>query len=184
MPPTPDGHLEEKILRAASRLWRTRGESGLTLRAVARAAGTTTPTLYKRFRNKEALRTALAFRFRDEMNAEIYSVQTVEQVYRGYLSYAETKPHEFNLMRISLEKFLSPQSPQPGRTWFLSRMRERFGGTAEEYGRVFNAIFLMCTGAAAVLSTAGDPEVRDAVRKNCLDACDEVMQNVEIFRAK
>lgn len=184
MPPSADGHLQEKILRAASRLWRARGERGLTLRAVARAAGTTTPTLYKRFRNKEALRAALAIRFRDEMNVEIYSAPNVAGVYRGYLHYAEMNPNEYELLRMSFEKFLSPRSPQPGRAWFLRRMQEQFGGTAEQYRRIFNAIFLMCTGAATVLSSASDPEVREVVRKNCLDACDKLMENVAIFRTQ
>jgi len=46
MPPHADQLLEERILKAAQRLWRTRGEHGLTLRAVAREAGSTTPTVY------------------------------------------------------------------------------------------------------------------------------------------
>ena len=42
MPPHADQLLEERILKAAQRLWRTRGEHGLTLRAVAREARSTT----------------------------------------------------------------------------------------------------------------------------------------------
>jgi TetR/AcrR family transcriptional regulator, cholesterol catabolism regulator len=68
MPPHADQLLQERILKTAQRLWRTRGESGLTLRAVAREAGTTTPTVYKRFRNKQALRKALAERVRLQLN--------------------------------------------------------------------------------------------------------------------
>jgi AcrR family transcriptional regulator len=79
MPPISDKHLEERILKAARRLWRTRGERGLTLRAVAHEAGTTTPTLYKRFRNKQALRLALAYRLREELNAELFSSPSLEQ---------------------------------------------------------------------------------------------------------
>lgn len=77
MPPTADKHLEERILKAALRLWRKRGENGLTLRAVAHEADTTTPTLYKRFRNKEALRLALAFHFREELTADLLSSPTI-----------------------------------------------------------------------------------------------------------
>ena len=39
MPPKADKQLQERILKAAQRLWKTRGEHGLTLRAVAREAG-------------------------------------------------------------------------------------------------------------------------------------------------
>src|SRR5258706_14040361 len=94
MPPIADKHLEERILKAARRQWRTRGESGLTLRAVAREAGTTTPTLYKRFRNKQALRLALAYRLREEFNAELFSSPSPRPGNLGFLRYPETKPHE------------------------------------------------------------------------------------------
>ena len=87
MPPIADRKLEERVLKAAQRLWRTHGDKGLTLRAVARAAGTTTPTLYKRFRDKKALRLALALRVRDELNAELFSCSSLEEVYRRYLRY-------------------------------------------------------------------------------------------------
>src|SRR6266852_9130183 len=80
MPPHPDQQLQERILKAAQRLWRTRGEKGLTLRAVARQSGTTTTTVYKRFRNKEALRFALAERVYQELAAETTSAPTLKEV--------------------------------------------------------------------------------------------------------
>ena len=73
MPPHADQLLQERILKTAQKLWRTRGESGLTLRAVAREAGTTTPTVYKRFRNKQALRKALAERVRLQLNEYLFA---------------------------------------------------------------------------------------------------------------
>ncbi len=44
MPRKPDARLEGRILDAAYRMWSKRGERALTMRAVARASGTTTPT--------------------------------------------------------------------------------------------------------------------------------------------
>ena len=70
MPRTADQHLQERVLDAAQGLWRIKGEKGLTLRAVARRAGTTTTTVYKRFRNKEAIRLALAERVYRQLAAE------------------------------------------------------------------------------------------------------------------
>ena len=40
MPRQPDLEVEGHILDAAYRLWRSKGERGLTMRAVAREAGT------------------------------------------------------------------------------------------------------------------------------------------------
>jgi len=53
MPRKADVRLESRILDAAYRMWSERGEHALTMRAVASASGTTTPTLYERFSNKD-----------------------------------------------------------------------------------------------------------------------------------
>ena len=50
MPRPPDPDLEERILKAARKLWKKGGENALTMRAVAKAAGTkNTPAVYRRF---------------------------------------------------------------------------------------------------------------------------------------
>jgi AcrR family transcriptional regulator len=53
VPRQSDPYLEQNILEAASRLWARGGEKSLTMRAVAKAAGTTTPTVYERFRDRD-----------------------------------------------------------------------------------------------------------------------------------
>ena len=183
MPPIPDKHLEARILKAARRLWRTRGESGLTLRAVAHEAGTTTPTLYKRFRNKGALRLALATRLREELNAELFSSSNLEEVYRRYLRYAEENPHEYELLRMSWGYFFSPGSPRPGRAWALTQFAKRFGGESEDYTQVFDAFFLVCHGTATLLTVVDDEPVRKGIRENCIKVCDKLLANVAILRA-
>ena len=60
MPREADPQLEERILEAARKLWHKGGEKILTMRAVARAAGTTTPTLYERFKDKREILHALS----------------------------------------------------------------------------------------------------------------------------
>jgi AcrR family transcriptional regulator len=183
MPPIADKYLEERILKAARRLWRTRGERGLTLRAVAREADTTTPTLYKRFRNKEALRLALAYRLRDELNSQLFSSPSLEEVYRRYLRYAEENPHEYELLRLSWGHFFSPGNPRPGRAWALTQLAARFGGKPEEYASAFDALFLICHGTATLLTVADDKAVREALRESSIHVCDKLMANVAILRA-
>ncbi len=183
MPPIADKHLEERILKAARRLWRTRGETALTLRAVAHAADTTTPTLYKRFRNKEALQLALAYRLRDELLADLFTSPSLEEVYRRYLRYAEANPHEYDLLRLSWGQFFSPGNPRPGRAWVLTRMATRFGGNPENYAPVFDAIFLLCHGTATLLTVTDDKALRAEIRENCIKVCDKLLANVAILRA-
>jgi AcrR family transcriptional regulator len=182
MPPIPDKHLEERILKAARRLWRSHGDRGLTLRAVAQAAGTTTPTLYKRFRSKEALRFALAYRVREEMNAQLFSCPNLEEVYRHYLNYAEENPHEYELLRLSWGQFFAPENPRPGRAWALGQLAARFGGKPEDYLPAFDAMFLICHGAATLLTVMDDPGLRQALRHNTVEVCDRLLKNIGILR--
>lgn len=183
MPPIADKHLEERILKTARRLWRTRGESGLTLRAVAQEAGTTTPTLYKRFRNKNALQLALAYRIREELLAKLFTSPNLEEVYRRYLCYAEENPHEYDLLRLSWGQFFSPGNPRPGRAWVLTQLATRFGGEPESYSRVFDALFLLCHGTATLLAVTDDKVLRTELRENCITVCDQLLTNVAILRA-
>lgn len=183
MPPVADRHLEERILKAARRLWRAHGDEGLTLRAVAHAAGTTTPTLYKRFRSKEAIRLALASRLREELNAELFGSSTLEEVCRGYLRYAEANPHEYELLQMYWGHFFAPGSPRPMRVWVLAQLAARFGGKPESYELLFDTCFLLCHGTATLLVLSDDQRQRKAMHEACLRACDKLLENVSILRA-
>src|SRR5215469_8401299 len=122
MPRTPDQHLQERILKAAERLWRTRGEKGLTLRGVAKHAGTTTTTVYKRFRNREALRHAVAKRVQEGLAKKVM--------------YGSTWPEIFGKGR-----------PRPIQTWALNKLAQRFGGEPKDYVQANFALFLATHGA-------------------------------------
>jgi AcrR family transcriptional regulator len=181
MPPIPDKHLEERILKAAQRLWHTRGESGVTLREVARAAGTTTPTIYQRFRDKAALERALALRIRDELNAAICSSTSPEEACRRHLQYAETHPLEYRLLSTSWPT-LSPDVPRPARAWLLTQLAARFGGQPQEYSQIYYVLFLLCHGAATLLATEGDAALQEEMRENCIRVCEKTIENVAAFR--
>ena len=72
MPRKADARLEGRILDAAHRILSERGEESLTMRAVASACGTTTPTLYERFSNKEDLLSLLRRRARLNLFSAIF----------------------------------------------------------------------------------------------------------------
>jgi AcrR family transcriptional regulator len=182
MPPIADKHLEERILKAALRLWRTRGENGLTLRAVALEADTTTPTLYKRFRNKEALRLALAYRFREELTADLLSSPTIEQAHRRYLAYVKAHPREYELLSEYWGQFFS--TPRPVRTWMLTQLAARLGGEPNDYSAVYEGIFLICHGASMLLASVPDDHVLEATRKICVEVCDKMIENAPLYRAR
>jgi len=183
MPPIPDQQLEERILTASRRLWRKHGERGLTLRGVARAAGTTTPTVYKRFRNREAIRLALALRFREELFAVLFAASSVKEIPRQFLAFAEANPHEYALLHLSWAQLFAPGRHRPGKVWASAQMAARFGGPPETYGEVVDALFLLCHGTATLLTIGKDPATNEEMRKACLDTCDRIIEHIEIFRS-
>ena len=182
MPPTADKNIEERIMKAAQRLWRVRGARGLTLRAVAREAGTTTPTVYKRFRNKQALQIALALRFRQQLNEEVFSATTLEESAERYVRFAEEHPNEYQLLWTIWTDIFHPDLPRPGRSWFLAKLADRFGGKPEDYGHAFYSFFLLSHGTASLLAVPGDEVARDEVRRNFSAICRIFFRNIEIFR--
>lgn len=182
MPPHPDQHLEERILKVAQNLWKTHGEPGLTLRAVAKHAGTTTPTVYKRFRNREALLRALASRVRDQLNEELFQAKSLEDVHRRYLGWAENHPNEYHLMVRSWTDIFHPDLPRPGRAWYMIQLANRFGGNPEDYAQAFTTIFLLAHGAAALITTTTDTAAQAEIRDKFLFAADSLLKNIDVVK--
>ena len=183
MPPKFDARLEERILTAAERLWTAKGGKGLTLRAVAHHAKTTTPTVYKRFRNKKALQVALAHRFREELAEYCLSARTLEEAYRRYLRFAEDFPHKYELLWLVWTEVFRPDQPRPIRTWLLERLANRFGGKPEQFALTFYAIFLLSHGAATLLTVPGNEDVRKELRESFLAISDAILQRGDTFQS-
>src|SRR5260370_31066601 len=98
MPRKADARLEGRILDAAYRMWSKRGEHALTMRAVALASGTTTPTLYERFSNKDDLLSLLRRRARLNLFAPIKPSRTSGQICRRVLHSFAAHPSHYRLI--------------------------------------------------------------------------------------
>ena len=85
MPRLPDAALEERIVAAAIRLLDRGGEAAITLRAVAKEAGTTTPTIYQRFPDRATLMKRLIARLTDDVMDILEPQSSIEAIFRGYL---------------------------------------------------------------------------------------------------
>ncbi len=97
MPRHPDPDLEQRILDAASRLWARGGEKALTMRAVAKAASTTTPTVYERYRDREDILKALRLQTRRDLFAALSRTGTLRDAVRRYLDFALGHSHAYEV---------------------------------------------------------------------------------------
>src|ERR1700751_5040401 len=97
MPRHPDPDLEERVLKAADTLWRRGGEKALTMRSVARAAGTNTPAVYRRFKDREDLIKALLLRIAARIRVAFEQGQTIEEMTEAYVDHAVRLPNEYQL---------------------------------------------------------------------------------------
>lgn len=183
MPRMADEGLEQRILKAAQRLWHTRGDKGLTLRAVAGAARTTTTTVYKRFRNKAALYAAMARDVDRQIGMAIRSATTIEEVYRRYLQFAREHPREYRMISGPVwTELMGPDRPRPIQDWLQMRLAARFGGQPLEYAGFFHLLFLLCHGAASLLTVSKHSRANEEIERNCVALCDVLVKNIEIFR--
>lgn len=160
MPRRPDPDLEGKILDAAQKLWKKGGEKALTMRAVAKAAGTNTPSVYRRFRDREDILRGLLQRIRGEIAGRMEDISSPEEGCERYLDYALSHPHEYELFfQKEYELFHSARSIRAGvkpvvrpvRDIMRRRVAEELGGLPGEHESLVMALRMLTHGAAMLL---------------------------------
>lgn len=162
MPRLPNPDLESEILDAAHKLWKKAGEKGLTMRAVAQAAGTNTPAVYRRFRDRDDILRALLQRIRLDMAAHMEDASSVADGCEKYLDYAAAHPHEYELFfQKEYELFASARSVRAGvkpverpvRDIMLRKLIEELGGSADSHDGLLMATLMLVHGAAMLMLT-------------------------------
>jgi AcrR family transcriptional regulator len=114
-----DPDLDERILDAARRLLAERGYQGLSIDAVARAAGTTRPTVYLRFAGKEELATsAVAGMAVEEPLPQTDDIHADLVAELRHFRAAITRPNGFSFVGT----VLAEEQATPG---LIARFRER-----------------------------------------------------------
>jgi len=171
MPPHADPKLEQRILDAARKLWRRGGEKALTMRAVAAAARTTTPTVYGRFRNKRQIMRAVRMLIRQDLYAVLRETQSPREVCERYISFALERPYDYQLLTESWTLTHTLAEPKPSFDLMKERLAGRFGGQPEEYHRLTLALWAMLHGMVT-LAIAGkaDKNLQRDMRQACLEA--------------
>jgi AcrR family transcriptional regulator len=178
MPRQPDPDLEARILKAAHGLWKRGGEKSLTLRAVAVAAGSNTPAVYRRFKNRQEIVRALLRRHQAELGDRLRYCGSIEEMAEAYVEYALSHPHEFELFYANVRELSSRKGSErvcpiresrPNVGLMEERLAERLGGAPQEHTRLALALWAASQGTIALLLTKAipeghEPELRSALR--------------------
>lgn len=178
MPRKADEHLEGRIVDAAYQLWSKGGEHALTMRAVAIEAGTTTPTLYERFRDKHDLIEFLRARARQNMLAAVQQGKSAVDVCRLGLEFMLTHGNEYLLLTADWAGRLGRKEPTPSYEFLKTKLSEELGGASGDYVRLALALVALVHGTAILILGEGvDAGTSLECKEACLEACQALIES-------
>lgn len=155
MPRKPDPDLERNIVDAALRLLEKGGLEAVTMREVAKAAGTTTPTLYERFTDREALVAAVTDVFRDRLVALLDQEDSLEQLGRKFLDFCQENPNVVGLLVSRMAQNLKSRSQGPVYELVRDNLVKTCGFSSKDADEVTLATSSTMVGAALLITELG-----------------------------
>ena len=188
MPRPPNPGLEERILKAAEALWKRGGEQALTMRAVAKVAGTNTPAVYRRFKDRDELLRALLLRIAQRIRQHFEQGETLEGMADAYVDYALKLPNEYQLF-YSHGSLLNPPrrrgSPAPIRQSrpnfaFAEQVAaKQLGGSPEDHTQFALCLWALLHGTATLLLSGTIPTGHEAkLRAACRTGVKSLIRGV------
>jgi len=178
VPRHPDPELEQRILGAASRLWARGGEKALTMRAVAKAAGTTTPTVYERYRDRDDILRALRLQTRRELFAALSRTRTLREAFQAQLDFALEHSHAYEVSFDGVARLPSLHEPWPSFNLMRERVAKRLGGSPRKHTRVMLAVWSLMHGTAMLIIRGGfEGALRTQTIQACMDAFDGILDS-------
>src|SRR3974377_2078451 len=87
MPKPLDPEVEKRVLDAAEKLLRS-GDERLSIRALAKAARTNPPGIYRRFRNRNDILRAILLRLEQELYQSLVAAESLEAATERYIDFA------------------------------------------------------------------------------------------------
>lgn len=171
MPRQPDPDLEDRILNAAQKLWTRGGEKSLTMRAVAQAAGTNTPTVYRRFKDRRDLIRGLLRRTIVRLRRHFEAGESLEAMAEAYVNEALRLPHEYELFYTYGHELLPARGSgrarpiresRPNFAFLEVQLAKRLGGSPEDHTRLALALWATLHGTVKLLLSKSIPEGHEA----------------------
>ena len=153
------------------------------MRAVAEAAGTTTPTVYERYRNREDILSALRLKTRSELFAALRQTRTLREAFQRQVEFALDNRHAYAMLFDGAAKAPSLHEPWPSFNLVRDRVAEYLGGNPRQHNRLMLALWSLMHGTA-ILIIRGQFEgvLRAQMIHACLDAFDAILESARMKR--
>jgi AcrR family transcriptional regulator len=176
MPRKADALLEGRILTAAYRIWSERGEEALTMRAVARAAHTTTPTLYERFPHKSDLLTLLRRRARLNLFSAIRASRSPLDACRRALDFFTAHPNDYRLISEDWAIAFARKEHMPSFEFIKRQLVAQLGGGSERHTLLALSLVALLHGTTALLHSSDvHKKISRDFRHACISACQSLI---------
>lgn len=168
MPRKPDPNLEKSILDAALRLLEKHGVEAITMREVAKAAQTTTPTIYERFRDREDLIAAVTDFHRDRLTAKLTSNDSLEEAATKFFDYCREHPTSVDLLLARIAANIKARKRGPTYDLVRQNLMQVDGLTPKDAEEMTKATSAMIFGTALLVSKIDDGKIaREMERATC-----------------
>lgn len=163
MPRISNAALEGEIIAAAMRLLDKGGDDAVTLRAVAKEAGTTTPTIYERFPNRDRLMEGVTDRVTEDLLEVLRPCKSVRAMFLAYLRESRAHPARASFeVRTFAARYVRGQET-PGFDLLKSRLTEEIGVKGSAAEDLALAIASLAFGTAQGMIAAGS-DTRQALQ--------------------
>ncbi|MBS1840233.1 MAG: helix-turn-helix transcriptional regulator [Acidobacteria bacterium] len=163
---------------AAYRLWSQEGEEALTMRAVARAAKTTTPTVYQRFRDKRDLKHFLEARARQKMFDALQTADRALEVCRNALQFIADHSNEYRLITMDWGTRYARRVPMRSFEYLMEVLAKELGGEPEEHEELALQLITLVHGSALLCPTGkGQEQVANVLQEACLRSCSVLIRD-------
>src|SRR6266567_1626672 len=134
MPPKLDPIVEARILDSARKLWIKGGDEALSMRAIARAARTNTPAIYRRFRYRKDILRALVRGTQQQLVEVLQACESLEEAGQRIFEFAMAHQREYQLITSGLLSRIN--EPRTGFELLKRRSAEWLGGSPQDYTRL------------------------------------------------
>jgi AcrR family transcriptional regulator len=146
------------------------------MRGVAKAAGTTTPTLYERYRDREDILRALRIQTRVELFSALTRTRSLTQACQRYLEYALQNPHSYEVLFDGFAQPPSLHEPWPSFNLMRMRLAQRLGGTPRKHTRLMLSLWSLMHGTAMLMIRGGVAgPLRTQMIHTCLDGLEAIV---------